>query len=36
MLTSGGNAVANEMDGPVFKNRRDPRITRSGRMPAFD
>lgn len=26
------HAVANEMDGPVFKNRRDPRITRLGRL----
>jgi lipopolysaccharide/colanic/teichoic acid biosynthesis glycosyltransferase len=24
--------VENEQDGPVFKNRRDPRITRIGRM----
>jgi lipopolysaccharide/colanic/teichoic acid biosynthesis glycosyltransferase len=24
--------VANEKDGPVFKNRRDPRITRIGRV----
>ena len=26
------HAVANEMDGPVFKNRRDPRITPIGRI----
>ncbi|HEX3656559.1 MAG TPA: sugar transferase [Pirellulales bacterium] len=26
------SAVVNEMDGPVFKNRRDPRITRLGRI----
>lgn len=26
------HAVVNEMDGPVFKNRRDPRITRLGRI----
>ena len=25
-------AVANEKDGPIFKNRRDPRITRLGRI----
>jgi lipopolysaccharide/colanic/teichoic acid biosynthesis glycosyltransferase len=25
------NTVANEKDGPIFKNRRDPRITRIGR-----
>jgi lipopolysaccharide/colanic/teichoic acid biosynthesis glycosyltransferase len=25
-------AIANEMDGPVFKNRRDPRVTRLGRI----
>ena len=25
-------AVANEMDGPVFKNRRDPRVTPLGRI----
>ena len=24
--------VTNEMDGPVFKNRRDPRVTRIGRI----
>ncbi len=26
------HAVANEQDGPIFKNRRDPRITRLGRL----
>jgi lipopolysaccharide/colanic/teichoic acid biosynthesis glycosyltransferase len=26
------HAVANEKDGPIFKNRRDPRITRLGRF----
>ncbi len=26
------HAVANEKDGPIFKNRRDPRITRIGRL----
>ena len=26
------HAVANEKDGPIFKNRRDPRITRIGRF----
>ncbi len=26
------HAVANEKDGPIFKNRRDPRITRVGRF----
>lgn len=26
------HGIANEMDGPVFKNRRDPRITRLGRL----
>src|SRR5690606_3829060 len=25
-------AVANEKDGPIFKNRQDPRITRIGRF----
>ncbi len=26
------HAVANEKDGPIFKNRRDPRVTRIGRF----
>ena len=26
------HTVANEQDGPIFKNRRDPRITRLGRF----
>jgi lipopolysaccharide/colanic/teichoic acid biosynthesis glycosyltransferase len=26
------HAVANEKDGPIFKNRRDPRVTRIGRL----
>lgn len=26
------HVVANEQDGPIFKNRRDPRITRIGRL----
>jgi lipopolysaccharide/colanic/teichoic acid biosynthesis glycosyltransferase len=26
------HCVANEMDGPVFKNRHDPRVTRIGRL----
>ena len=26
------HAVANEKDGPIFKNRRDPRVTRIGRI----